>query len=180
MDEQIEYPVHGSQVRYAVASMRAQGIPFGVQPGVGGIYIIVVPAGYAPMVQGAPWVYQPAPVLRGVPVAVAILILILAWFALQAAPVLLASMSGEAAVEEKGSQGEGESGNPLQAALDSVLSIPDRIGGFIDRRVNEAKQEVQEAMFSAVMTFCGAPLLVVFGGLALLLVLRMALRGRRR
>lgn len=185
-DEQLQYPVHGSQVRYAVASMRAQGIPFGVQPGAGGVYIIIVPAGYAPMVQNAPWVHQPAgpvSVLRDFPIvqiAVAILILVVAWFGFQAAPVLLASLgSGDAAVVEKGSEEEGESGNPLQAALDSVLAIPDRVTGEIDRRVDEAKQEVQEAMFSAAMMACGVPLLVVFGGLAALLVLRMAMRGRQ-
>lgn len=187
-DEQLQYPVHGSQVRYAVASMRAQGIPFGVQPGAGGVYIIIVPAGYAPMVQGAPWVHQPSPVsaLQQVPVvqiAVAILILVVAYFAFQAAPVLLASLSGEEAAvveEEKGSEGEGESGsNPLQAALDSVLAIPDKVTGEIDRRVDEAKQEVEQAMFSAAMMACGVPLLVVFGGLAALMVLRMAMRGRR-
>lgn len=186
MDEQLQYPVHGSQVRYAVASMRQQGIPFGVQQGVGGIYIIVIPAGYAPMVQGAPWVHQPSPasVLRDFPVvqiAVAILILVVAWFGFQAAPVVLASLAGDAAVvEEKGSEGEGERGsNPLAAALDAVLSVPERVGAEVDRRVDEAKQEVEQAIFNTAMMACGVPLLVVFGGLAALLVLRMALRGRR-
>ena len=186
MDEQIQYPVHGSQMRYAVASMRQQGIPFGVQPGAGGIYIIIVPAGYAPMVQGQPWAQPPqaASAVQHFPIiqiAVAILILVGAWFAFQAAPLLLASLAGEAEVvaEEKGSEGDGESGNPLQAALDSVLAIPDKVSGEIDRRVDEAKQEVEQAMFSAAMMACGVPLLVVFGGLAALLVLRMAMRGRR-
>ncbi len=177
-DEQLQYPVHGSRVRWAVASMREQGIPYAVQPGAGGVYIIVIPAGYGPMVAGAPWVHQPSPAtLQQVPwvsIALAVLVLVVAWFAFQAAPLLLASLSGEkaAVVEEE------SAGNPLQAALDSVMSIPDRVSGEIDRRVDEAKQEVQEAMFNTAMTFCGAPLLVVFGGLALLLVLRMVVRRR--
>lgn len=143
-DEQLQYPVHGSKVRYAVASMRQQGIPFAMQQSAGGIYIIVIPAGYAPMVQNAPWVHQPSPasVPQQIPIvqiALAVLILVVAWFGFQAAPVVLASL------------GSGD----------------------------EAKQEVEQAMFSAAMMACGVPLLVVFGGLAALLVLRMALRGRR-
>ena len=185
MDEQLQYPVHGSQVRYAVASMRQQGIPFGVQPGAGGIYIIIVPAGYAPMVQGQPWAQPPQAALQHFPIiqiAVAILILVRAWFGFQAAPVLLAGLAGDAAVveDEKGSEGEGESGsNPLQAALDSVLAIPDKVSGEIDRRVDEAKQEVQEAVFSAALMSCGVPLLGLLVIVAGALVLRMAMRGRR-
>lgn len=188
MDEYSQVPVHGSRVRWAAAQMRQQGIPFGVQPGAGGIYIIVVPAAYGPMVQRAPWAYQGGQGgLSGqggllVQVAVAVLILVVAWVGFQAAPMALAMLAGDSAavVEERGGEGEGESGseNPLQAALDAVLAIPDTVSGEIDRRVDEAKQEVQEAVFSAAAMACGVPLLVVFGGLALLLVLRMVVRRR--
>lgn len=185
MDEYAEYPVHGRQLRYAHAQLGGAGIPFQVQRVGGGIYIIVIPAGYAPAVAGAPWVHQPAPVsvlwdFPFVQVAVAVLILVGAYFAFQAAPLLLASLNSEAAaVVEKESEGEGDKGNPLQAALDSVLSIPDRVSGEIDRRVDEAKQEVQEAVFSAAMTFCGVPLLGLLVIVAGALVLRMAMRSRR-
>jgi hypothetical protein len=186
-DEQLQYPVHGSKVRYAVASMRQQGIPFAMQQSAGGIYIIVIPAGYAPMVQNAPWVHQPSPasVLQQIPIvqiALAVLILVVAWFGFQAAPVVLASLgSGDAAMveKEKGREGEGESGNPLQAALDAVLVIPDKVTGEIDRRVDEAKQEVEQAMFSAALMSCGVPLLGLLVIVAGALVLRTALRGRR-
>jgi hypothetical protein len=186
MDEQLQYPVHGSQVRYAVAAMRQQGIPFGVQPAGNGIYIIVIPAAYGPAVQGAPWAYQSPPAMSAlqqipfVQVAIAVLILVGAWFAFQAAPMVLAGLAGEAAVveEEKGSEGEGESGNPLAAALDAVLAIPDTVTAEVDRRVDEAKQEVEAAVFGAAMTFCGVPLLVGLVVLALLFVLRMVVRRR--
>ena len=188
MDGYEQYPVHGSRVRWAAASMREQGIPYAVQPGAGGVYIIVVPAGYGPAVAGAPWVGGGVGGQGGlsgqggllVQIAFAVLILVVAWFGFQAAPVLLAGLAGEAAVvEEKGSEGERESGgNPLAAALDAVLAIPDTVTAEVDRRVDEAKQEVEAAVFGAAMTFCGVPLLVGLVVLALLFVLRMVVRRR--
>lgn len=53
-----QLPVHGQNLRYAVAWLREQGIPFEVQSRGGVIYIVVVPSAYAPVVQDAPWTYQ--------------------------------------------------------------------------------------------------------------------------
>lgn len=54
--EQQAYEVPGQHLRWRVAQLQAQGLPFNVQPAGGGVYIVIVqqPAG------GNPFAYQPA------------------------------------------------------------------------------------------------------------------------
>ena len=54
--EQQAYEVPGQHLRWRVAQLQAQGLPYNVQPAGGGVYIVVVqqPAG------ASPFAYQPA------------------------------------------------------------------------------------------------------------------------
>lgn len=57
-EEYAQLPVHGRHLGYARSQLAQMGIPSNVIGQNGNIYIILIPASAAPMVQGAPWMYQ--------------------------------------------------------------------------------------------------------------------------
>lgn len=175
MTESMQVPVHGRNLRYAHSQLSAAGVPHNIMPAGGGIYIIVIAPGYAP---ATPWAHQPPSALHGVPfvpIAMAILLLVVAWFAFQASPALLAMLASEPAAV---AQDDAADENPLAALMDSITSIPDQVTGELDRRVTEVKQDVTEAVFSTVVMSCGLPLLLIAALGAAFMLFRIY-RGRR-
>jgi hypothetical protein len=178
MTDSTQVPVHGRNLRYAHSQLSAAGVPHNIMPAGNGIYIIIIAPGYAP---ATPWAHQPPSAMGAlgdvpfVPIAMAILLLVVAWFAFQAAPALLAMLVSEPAAV---AQDEPADENPLAALMDSITSIPDKVTGELDRRVTEVKQDVTEAVFSTVVMTCGLPLLLIAALGAAFMLLRIY-RGRR-
>ena len=175
MTESMQVPVHGRNLRYAHSQLSAAGVPHYIMPAGGGIYIIVIAPGYAP---DTSWAHQPPSALHGVPfvrIAMAILLLVVAWVTFQASPALLAMLTSEPAAI---AQDDAADGNPLTALMDSITSIPEQVTGELDRRVTEVKQDVTEAIFSTVVMTCGLPMLLIAALGAAFMLFRIY-RGRR-
>jgi hypothetical protein len=183
-DDYAQIPVHGRHLGWAQSSLSQMGVPFSLGGRNGSVYIIIVPMPMAPMVQQQPWAYSPPPLTRQIPfvqIAVAILILVGAWMLFQAAPMLLATFAPDsAAVAQDAEDAPGVPDANILAvvtdAIEGVAAIPDKVNAEVNRRVDEVKQDISEAIMSTVLLTCGTPLLIALAIVALILVFRMVKR----
>lgn len=180
-DDYAQIPVHGRHLGWAQSSLSQMGVPFSLGGRNGSVYIIIVPMPMAPMVQQQPWAYSPPPLTRQIPfvqIAVAILILAGAWMLFQAAPMLLASIAPDNAATAQTTEDTPDANilDTLTGAIENVTSIPEKVSAEVDRRVDEVKQDISEAIMSTVLLTCGTPLLIVLAIVASILILRMVRR----
>jgi hypothetical protein len=189
-EEYAQLPVHGRHLGYARSQLAQMGIPSNVIGQDGNIYIIMIPATAAPMVQGAPWMYQRESWAHGLarfPWIRLMLIggsLLAMLYFCQAAGIM-AGLIGmtwnpeiQAAVEaQKSEQAAAENANALQQLIENLESTKTDLEAEVNRRVDDAKQEVHEAIMSTVIMAVGVPLLFALVAVAAWLILKMRKRS---
>ncbi len=191
-----QVPVHGANLRYAASQMNAQGVPFQVAGQQGGVYIILVPMPYMPMVQQAPWAYQQpgrmetwAHGLARLPwirLALIAAVLVAGAYVFQGAGLML-GLGGLAMnpqyqelMEEskQAAEAEAEGGNAIEQLLDAMNGMRADIDTQIETRTTEAKQEIGEAVTSMVIGVVALPLTAIAVLGAGWIAFRMYRRGK--
>lgn len=181
MDEIAEVPVHGKNLGWASSQLAGAGIPYSMAGRQGSVYIILIPTAAMPMLAGAPWMYQQPSRLSGlsrmpwvriilaIGAVAAVVYFAQAFGAIAGMAALIANPDVQAAAKEK------DDGN----LIDQVLGKLDSVQAEIQRRTEETKQDMTEAVMSTLIMSCGVPLVGLCLLAAAYFVLRMRFARRR-
>ncbi len=186
MDEYAEVPVHGRNLGWASSQLGSAGVPYSMAGRQGGgVYVILVPMAYMPMVAGAPWVYQQPGRLAGlaavpwVRIVLAIGFMAAVVYSCQAFGMMagFASLVTNPEVQAAAKAQE-EDRSTLDKLADAISGMKADVDKQIEQRTQEAQQGFVQATINTAITVCAAPALVLFAVAAAWLGLRIY-RARR-